>query len=786
MLIAALSQLVAHGTSVPKRTHRTICPLIAACGVLLFARAASAEEPFTIAVIGDMQRTTDLVVSPTADHYPIFTNITDWIAANAQAQNIRFVSQVGDSIQHGGDTAEYDLAAAAMATFDSATNADGGIGIPWVVSYGNHEAPNSSNGADPQSASSSLNYRNYFGTHSATGVHRNAGDIGFGAASPNGLNTWHTVRSSAGPGAREYLLLNLEFDVPGGPGPTWSSDNGMPGAPMFDAVGWAQSIIDANPGMPTIIQTHIFEGNRSGPPMEPYNDDGLGRNSQTYLFDKLVKENSQVFMVLNGHARNDTHQYRLNAQTQPVLQLLTDYTAEIDAGIDSNTPLAGGYFRQVEFDEEAGQIRVSTFSPSTGETRTDGNSQFTWNVDWATRLEGAALPLPTTPLVAHFTLDDGQTNPTSSAAVDSATAPQNGILTGAIVYNPATNEYRGDTRFEDDRWANGVAGGSASFGDEFTNTSTLGPKSDDVIEVANSGVGSKYDLSGELTIAAWVNLHDEFEEGINSTRHIAGKDLGGGAVGDSFGLNHNMAGDADQLRFMISEGEVNTTLVAPSTLSAYQGASSNNGWVHVVGVFSPDNFMRLYVDGQLQGEFTEGVQGVPSAIDSTTTPFTIGRLGDSYRHSFYGLIDDVQLYSEALDASQLAQLFSTPGVSLYPTLVGDYNDDGVVNAADYVVWRNSLGSEVALPNRGSGITGQVGIADYNAWKSNYGAISAWSPAAASAPTTAVPEPASLYWLGAAASCLWFGLRRRQSWRLLGINPHTLRARMPKLGIEWGR
>src|SRR5690606_5672007 len=141
-------------------------------------------------------------------------------------------------------------------------------------------------------------------------------------------------------------------------------------------------------------------------------------------------------------------------------------------------------------------------------------------------------------------------------------------------------------------------------------------------------------------------------------------------------------------------------------------------------------------------EFTEGVHGVPSAIDSTTTPFTIGRLADSYRHSFYGLIDDVQLYSEALDALQVAQLFSTPGVSLYPALVGDYNEDGVVDAADYTVWRNNLGAEMALPNRGSGITGQVGVADYDAWKANYGATSATALAAASAQTAAVPEPAT--------------------------------------------
>lgn len=70
-------------------------------------------------------------------------------------------------------------------------------------------------------------------------------------------------------------------------------------------------------------------------------------------------------------------------------------------------------------------------------------------------------------------------------------------------------------------------------------------------------------------------------------------------------------------------------------------------------------------------------------------------------------------------------------------LPGDYNSDSVVDAADYTVWRDNLGTAFALPNRGAGITGNVAQADYNTWKNNFGATSPGIAAAG-----AVPEPSA--------------------------------------------
>jgi hypothetical protein len=75
----------------------------------------------------------------------------------------------------------------------------------------------------------------------------------------------------------------------------------------------------------------------------------------------------------------------------------------------------------------------------------------------------------------------------------------------------------------------------------------------------------------------------------------------------------------------------------------------------------------------------------------------------------------------------------------FPTpLPGDYNTDGIVDAADYTVWRDRLGSGVSLPND---TTPGVGVDDYTRWKDNFGASTAGS-AAATGETAGVPEPAT--------------------------------------------
>jgi hypothetical protein len=71
------------------------------------------------------------------------------------------------------------------------------------------------------------------------------------------------------------------------------------------------------------------------------------------------------------------------------------------------------------------------------------------------------------------------------------------------------------------------------------------------------------------------------------------------------------------------------------------------------------------------------------------------------------------------------------------SLDGDYNDDGRVDAADYVVWRNNEGAAPGtLPNDPTGTT--IGEAQYNLWVASYGSGRGGGSA------VAVPEPGVIY------------------------------------------
>jgi hypothetical protein len=74
-------------------------------------------------------------------------------------------------------------------------------------------------------------------------------------------------------------------------------------------------------------------------------------------------------------------------------------------------------------------------------------------------------------------------------------------------------------------------------------------------------------------------------------------------------------------------------------------------------------------------------------------------------------------------------------------LAGDFNGDDSVDAADYTVWRDKLGTNFDLNGNGDEMGGSVGIvdqADYALWKSQFG--QGTLGVGATAGSTAVPEP----------------------------------------------
>jgi PEP-CTERM motif-containing protein len=109
---------------------------------------------------------------------------------------------------------------------------------------------------------------------------------------------------------------------------------------------------------------------------------------------------------------------------------------------------------------------------------------------------------------------------------------------------------------------------------------------------------------------------------------------------------------------------------------------------------------------------------------------------------------------------------------------GDYNGDGIVDAADYTTWRDHLGQTFALQNRDPSNSGAINQQDYTFWKNNFGATGAGGGLAtpsfigvdftvvdtAPGSAAAVPEPGTMLLLLVGAGLAWTARNKCRSSR----------------------
>lgn len=85
-------------------------------------------------------------------------------------------------------------------------------------------------------------------------------------------------------------------------------------------------------------------------------------------------------------------------------------------------------------------------------------------------------------------------------------------------------------------------------------------------------------------------------------------------------------------------------------------------------------------------------------------------------------------------AAVIDRVFDFFGLAVIPTANADFNNDGIVDAADYVIWRKYNGTSVPPGTLGDADgNGQVDNADYQIWRGQFGT----SPGAASAAATGI-------------------------------------------------
>jgi hypothetical protein len=109
----------------------------------------------------------------------------------------------------------------------------------------------------------------------------------------------------------------------------------------------------------------------------------------------------------------------------------------------------------------------------------------------------------------------------------------------------------------------------------------------------------------------------------------------------------------------------------------------------------------------------------------------------------------------ALDAAAMKDIgWTVIAPPAPPPLFGDYNNNGIVDAGDYVTWRKRLGQSVTIPNDQT--PGTVTSGDYTVWRNNFGMTLG---AGAGSALGMVPEPSTM--LLAIANSVIVGFSRRK-------------------------
>lgn len=154
------------------------------------------------------------------------------------------------------------------------------------------------------------------------------------------------------------------------------------------------------------------------------------------------------------------------------------------------------------------------------------------------------------------------------------------------------------------------------------------------------------------------------------------------------------------------------------------------------------------------------------SLNSLNYPWVFGHNQDpgNTNGSWHGALDEIQFYNRVLTVSEIQLLVFDP----HPQ--GDYNRNGTVDAADYVVWRHQFGQVVpACSGADANCNTFVEIGEYQTWRINYGRSGSSGSIAIGTENgehlAKVPESSSLVCVLGIVSITIRGFRKRRANRI---------------------
>ena len=160
--------------------------------------------------------------------------------------------------------------------------------------------------------------------------------------------------------------------------------------------------------------------------------------------------------------------------------------------------------------------------------------------------------------------------------------------------------------------------------------------SDDYVDCGDNSITKP---TGEMTISYWLY-------GYNGNGNAGGVGTMGGGGSRGYLLGPRNVGT---FYFYISSSST-------SLHSVTYTDSNLTGWNHIVGIYKPSEYIKLYINGVLVGESTSSIPS--SQYQGNGISFKIGNRGDGTGQRA-GYVGNVQIYHKSLSSQEVLQNYNT-------------------------------------------------------------------------------------------------------------------------------
>ena len=279
------------------------------------------DYDYSFAVLGDIQHITDY----TPQDLPY---LFDYILDNKDAKNIQFVFGMGDTTNdvhnEANNLVEWQLAKEQFFRFNGE--------IPYTVIRGNHD--------------SVVRMNNYLGCEGSGYVAQLDGFYQEG----NVVNAWKEFSV----GGVDYLSLVINYE---------SSDG---------VLEWASDVIEAHPNHRVILGTHVYlqpDGTYDNEMNPNFAQDGTINNANQ-VWDNLVSQHENIFLVLSGHESSDDvmilQKTGVHGNTVTEMRVDSQYTDLVymlkDDDLHGGTEKGVGMVTMMYFKNDGTQVAVEHYS----------------------------------------------------------------------------------------------------------------------------------------------------------------------------------------------------------------------------------------------------------------------------------------------------------------------------------------------------------------------------------------------------------------------------------------